>query len=477
MDKVISKEEYLNGATDEFLYIVKTYLVPLIDMRGCEKLVKKASENKELVEIHEDSGKREFYFYPSICISPDKKTPFFVKVGTYSGESIKKRLSAILSELLKAAEYNTFSGKIKKQRDYGKNNDFHRLIYKEKAFQTAFEFGMCNWIVGPDNTPVFYQVLSKLQEWSAKTYEGKKVPFGVVINLEKDQGNISANYIDFLDNDNSAVFTDGIFSGIEIDKNGGIISFITSYNSTEKQKDSSLNAVDGATLFVPYQYTNIARYCYAKKVGIIVLISGEIIIVKDGAICFAKRGNRWVSYDWTIVNASLKDYFLQDEQEKIKEIYCSLLDVSFSHTGGCLAIVKDEENISKIIKERLDLYIGGKAQSGISATSLEKMGVLKYLLHDKNQKIRGFFDIDQPLRKEIMSMDGAVAISPNGHFFCCGTIVAVSGGSSGGGRTAATKKLAELGVGIKISEDGYIEAYGQVKENEKVNIVPLFKIK
>lgn len=97
--------------------------------------------------------------------------------------------------------------------------------------------------------------------------------------------------------------------------------------------------------------------------------------------------------------------------------------------------------------------------------------------------IRSFYSIEKPLRKEILSLDGAVVVSLDGSFYCIGSIVALSGGSSGGGRTAAAKRLAQIGVGIKISEDGYIEAYGasMAEQNDSKrnasSIIPLFKIK
>lgn len=39
------------------------------------------------------------------------------------------------------------------------------------------------------------------------------------------------------------------------------------------------------------------------------------------------------------------------------------------------------------------------------------------------------------------------------------------------------QKLAQYGVGIKISEDGYIEAYGLNRNNTSSRISPLFKFK
>lgn len=175
-----------------------------------------------------------------------------------------------------------------------------------------------------------------------------------------------------------------------------------------------------------------------------------------------------------------------DIERKIKIIYNTILDVSFSHVGGCLSIIVpgiDDDEISKVIKERFDLSVAGKLPDGISSESQEKIKVLSYLLVDNNFNIRSFFELDAPLRKEILSLDGATVVSLDGSFYCAGSIVAVPSGSTGGGRTAAAKKLAHLGVGIKISEDGYVEAYGlpssktSVKSEKKERMDLLFRIR
>ena len=178
-------------------------------------------------------------------------------------------------------------------------------------------------------------------------------------------------------------------------------------------------------------------------------------------------------FDWNLVYLKLRPYFLASIEpdsldkhaeyqirDNIKSIYCTLLDVSFTHTGGCLAIVlpKNHELIDEIIKERIDLYANGTNIEGLSASSKEKAQVLTYLLSYPESTMRSFFAVEKQLRREILSLDGATVLSPNGSFYCAGSIVAVPGGSSGGGRTAAAKRLAQYGVGIKVSEDGYIEA-------------------
>ena len=248
-------------------------------------------------------------------------------------------------------------------------------------------------------------------------------------------------------------------------------------------------------IFVPYQFIDIAKHCVDEKIGIIVLTNGEILLIKNQAVCFAKRGRKWVYFDWTRVYSKLRPYFLCDIdtteeiiRKKIQSIYCTLLDVSFTHTGGCLSIVHPNKaealSDEKIVADRFDLYSEGNPLEGMSSENKEKAEILSYLLRYPEQQLQSFFELEKPLRREILSLDGATVVSLNGSFYCAGSIVAVPGGSSAGGRTAAAKQLAKFGVGIKISEDGYIEAYGiPVNNNGALDtlatsrIVPLFKFK
>lgn len=527
----------LKEAAKEFKDVVTEYLLPLIDVRGNIKLKYDASKNKELVEyIHTESGDSVFRFYPRMPHKDDPENrvaPYFCEIGTYSNESLKKRLTPILREILKVLEYNCFGNVIRKQRSYGTSNT--KLgTYKDRTIQLAFELGMCQWIVpNIENAATLHSIIFRLEDWAGRTYEGKNVPFGLVVDFgvnisqtnavsarkalqnKKDyeeKAKEEGSYLRFLKSDNSAVFTDGIFSGIRLDQNGELISFITRKTEIPPSNHDFVS-------FVPYQFEDIAQHCVANAVGIILQSNGEILIIKNRSICFAKRGNKWVSFDWERVRDNLYPYFMcgnkQDNkiiERKIKEIYCTLLDVSFSHTGGCLAIVIPgikSEDISKIIKERFDLSLSGKLPEGVSSESLEKIEILKHLVSDSVHincaeevgceqivdeadmaayhatGMNSFFKLDKPLRKEILSLDGATVVSLNGFFYCAGSIVSVHGGSSGGGRSAAAKRLAQMGVGIKISEDGYIEAYGlpigercgNEKSGSNSRIVQLFKIK
>lgn len=463
--------ENRKNAEAEFVDIVKSYMLPLFDVRGNLKSRQAPSANAELISIENTEDGDEIYFYP--CVGTQEvPSPFYCKIGLQSSAALKRPAIHILRELLKVSEYE-YGGHFSTKRYYGKSV-IRQGSYKKRSLDLAFELGMCQWLTTRlEDAITLYTVISRMIDWSSRTYEGKNVPFGIIIDFEKTVNEGHADYLHFLMNDSSAVFTDGIFSGIRLDRNGKVVSFITRDTPHQNLQQE---------IFVPYQFADIAKHCVGTVVGVIVLTNGEILLIKNQSICFAKRGQKWVCFDWTRVYSNLRPYFRRDQtlseqkiRENIRSIYCTMLDVSFSHTGGCLALVhpdKDEAlTKGKIVVDRFDLYAAGDKPENMKAENKEKAEIISYLLQQPQHTIRSFFEIEKPLRREILSLDGATVVSLNGLFYCAGSIVAVSGGSSGGGRTAAAKQLAKFGVGIKISEDGYIEAYG-IPVNEDGTLAP-----
>lgn len=465
-------------AKSEFKEIIRRYLIPLFDSPDAMSIVDGDFANKGYVlcETLAD-GKQQFRFFPS----KNKRCAYCFEVISCSSRQMANITSTILNELLKVAEYRTYGVTARKQRDYGKGAERSELV-KWRTMDLAFELGICRTLAPTyETTLTLHSIIWKMIEWSERTYEGKRVPFGLIVNLDPHSASGSISYLQFLENDSSAVFSDGVFSGISLDCKGHLLSFIT--------RDSVVpEAREEKELFVPYQFADLAKHCVGQTVGIIVQTNGEILLVKNRALCYAKRGTKWVYFDWQRVYNSIRPFFasgctVSDEEgrlviKKIKAIYCTLLDVSFAHTGGCLAVVvNDSQEINTVVKDRIDLGKDAAPPQTAEQKTKEKIEVLKYLLSDLNGHLKSFYDVEKPLRKEIMSLDGATVVSLDGNFYCAGSIVSVPGGSKGGGRTAAAEKLAEFGVGIKISEDGYIEAYGtRIQADGSKSVISLFKI-
>lgn len=497
MSKIYENEEL---AIAEFKNVITTYILPIFGAIGDLSLCHTPKKNNDYIEISNVGDRCYAEFYPQRSRQSKVESPFHFKIEIYD-EALKKAATKILAELLNLTMYSCVPP-YKIKRYYGKSGVLMKS-YLKNNLDYAFEIGMCLFLTAdPAAANTLHSIIEKMVEWSMRTYEGKNVPFGIVIDFgDAGKDKRSADYIHFLDNNSSAVLTDGMFTGILLDKHGRINTFIPNQSAHVHLITGDAKKSRGQNeIFVPYQYYELGKVCTQERVGIIALANGEIILIKNQAIAFAKRGHKWVFFDYSIIKKKLRNVFLKastDEkliEKRVNAIYCSLLDVSFSHTGGCLALVNPdaETKIDMVVKERMDIWSKTKEDSEIKSETIEKINILRHLLRLQNDvcscqendefSIRSFFDVDRELRKEILSLDGATVVSLNGDFFCAGSIVKVDGGSSGGGRTAAAKNLARFGIGIKISEDGYIEAYTKPKSCmdsfcEKDEVEMLFKFK
>lgn len=164
-------------------------------------------------------------------------------------------------------------------------------------------------------------------------------------------------------------------------------------------------------------------------------------------------------------------------------IYSTILDVSFAHTGGIIAVVNNSKlknhNILSVVDnlqvfethdKLFESYIEERkrknGKQNIKQSDLEKDFEK---LYKKRQFIKSllpvptkvlFSDIDRKLRSELCSLDGATIIDSDGYVVAFGAIIQNNSGSTGGGRTSAARKLSEFGnFAVKISTDGYIELY------------------
>lgn len=195
----------------------------------------------------------------------------------------------------------------------------------------------------------------------------------------------------------------------------------------------------------------------------------------------SKKRRKWLNFNKevfkSIIYAELrsnKESFL----DLLNEIYLSALDVSFAHSGGIIACVKEEKisslidsekNKSPILDPLDNLLPSNIVKTPKTFNSKEdKKRFLKrnFLLNIINGK--NFLTIDRKLRSELISMDGATILDFNGNVISVGAIIQNDSGSYGGGRGAAAKKLSKYGFAIKISTDGYIEVY--IEERIKYKI-------
>lgn len=418
-------------------------------------------------------------------------------------ENLNQRIVIKLNCDLNDDTLTLFSYLMKSFFKYYENSNgvlFENALISEKVNEMVLQKGLFSYVLLDDGFKNDWidDLYKCLQNWSEKTYEGHNVCFGFLINPKPNKeykylkDNHIGNLIDFISEEYSAVFTDGITSIVEIDKECNYID----YHSTLHQKELLNDNLEN--VYLPIRFAQII-YENVKddKVGVFLLVNGDIIIAQNRRISFVRRSGRWLNFSSKSFYDIISSYVNNKTISKIiNPIYCSCLDISFAHSGGIIAVideknnewVKDVKSRKKPVVSSFDLLrdrdfktfpkslisLNKKEREKIkSKASAEKESIINGLLKDLEKKItkrryiihllknnQYFQNIDRKLRADLSGLDGAIILNTEGKIIACGAIIANKAGSSGGGRGSAARTLSKYGgFAIKISTDGYIEAF------------------
>lgn len=453
---------------DEYRNFIIEYLFPLVGLIDKEIL-------DDVVELDEEVNVGNvvqegltLYFYAS------RWRLFRVKLD--ESERLTEDNVKLANRVIQAFENLSEN----KRTGSGKQNKVLNNLHRAKVYQTVVEKGICSWIVDHSQNIQIERLFNILEKWSVKTYEGRNVTLGFVIDLNK-KSTFSTEYGDwlsFLEDDAAAVLSDCIHSVIELDSNCNFVDFLS---ISHKNKIPA----DELSYRVPLRFTQVIRQYVKEKenrIGVFLLNNGDIILAKDEATRFVKRNLQWLNFSYEAFRNALKPFtekYAIGNDALLKSVFASMLDVSFSHAGGIIAIVgepwqKDKENdFETEVLHRCDNLLSGESCSVLEEAlilpeteddaegknndtrkRLLKRNVLQSLIKDED-----FEHIDRKLRSELMSLDGACILNPEGKVYSFGAIIRSDSGSTGGGRGAAAKKLSAYGMAVKISTDGYIELY------------------
>ena len=352
----------------------------------------------------------------------------------------------------------------------------------------AIEKSICASISEPETTTVMFGILTELEKWAVRTYEGKKIAIGIIINTSIDISDQpeALSYTEIMDKDFFALLSDGIGSYIEFDRKGNLLGY-TQMNRVKKLPCTS-----------PYEYEMVARYCNEKRIGLVLTKNSDFLIFKNRELLFAKRLGGWNIYSHEEVVQLLSyrgNYSLKDIR---RSIYHTALDTSFAYSGGCIVYLskdKAEQALVHInahdildeeyfeIKKRQEIENAGKLYNLQSLAFVEATYNVPYQTFLTQQhcikseclrKIiagRPFHELSRKLRLELVSMDGATVIDSDGKIIAVGAILKIEAGSEGGGRLAAATTLSKYGIAIKISQDGILKAFCPDKKTNKVKVL------
>ncbi len=349
------------------------------------------------------------------------------------------------------------------------------------------------------NTMVY--IVDALISWIGSRNEGKQPDFSFTV-LDDKEGLFDESKMEYL-----KVVTEKYFerlsvaesSSILLDKYGGIVKHI-SVDSYEKQID--LDVPDRINDII----STVSKYAYKENksfITIMLMQGRDVLIIRDGDLIFARRGAHWKVFNEKIVRENLKWKNKKFGGKLTSSIYRSLIDASFSYGGAGLAVLdvaKDEmsdEYLKKLITyideeyiydsdifDRVDNFSGNSISKAIQTSEYKNnrrksiQRVIGYNNTIRTARIINCFDgacfVDRHLLKELMSIDGSTILDKNGAIIAVGALVKKHTQiAEGGARLAAAVAISEIGLGIKISEDGKISGYrgGKPKDGSKLTAV------
>lgn len=326
-------------------------------------------------------------------------------------------------------------------------------------------------------------IIHGLESWASRTYEGSQVKLGILVNLLGDAGN-SVSYSEILNNDFFALFTDGVSSFVEFDKNGKLMGYV------------NLKKVKLVSTVSPNIFERLASICNDKRIGIVLTEKGDILVFYSHQLIFAKRNGNWGVYSHDEIIRLLQNNVSYTAKQIRTAIYNTALDCSFSYKGACIVYLNKDKTLEALahidaadiiskehfnLKKQLELeeaeklYNIGNASAIIQRFSMEYEEFLSKNQYTKTMAIRKIvankklFELDRKLIEEMTSVDGATIIDHDGTIIAVGAIIKIEAGSAGGGRLAATTTMAKYGVAIKVSQDGIMQGFsadkhGRVKQ-------------
>lgn len=313
-----------------------------------------------------------------------------------------------------------------------------------------------------------YCILSRMDQWAQKTYEGKHMPFGVIVNREFPTSP-TFDYITFLGQNYSATISDGLFSCVEVYADGSFDRHIPS------------SSLQNELYTIPYPHKGFALECCNGKVGILLTTEGDIIIVSDQKMIYSKHNGRWTHNQFDIATSLLEEHlsaiYENSRLAAAQSILSTLIDVSYSHGGACLAIADKnppdpnllrmtypmllDETDRLIVESAASESAEKKLQPNEKETDSFRITVLRQLIGQN----RIFHSLNAYLRRELLEMDGSLILGSDGIIHAVASIVNTNGASvMSGARTTAAIRLSMFGLAIKVSQDGYMTFYKQGKE-------------
>ncbi len=275
----------------------------------------------------------------------------------------------------------------------------------------------------------FLRVLEQLATWASDFYEGQPIAASIGVDPTAERAGVGLD--ELWDEPFAPVISNGLDTLVVVTPAGEV---------------ARVEAINPAVMhtFAPYRFRALAEWAKDLRVAAALTRTGELLVFQEQRLRFARRAGTWHHFTHDSVLAAIHLPFKLDARTAMYE---TLLDVSFARSGGCLAVVDRHR------RKHVARFVA--AQDLVGRASSVKARLVRDAIGTR------FQDIDRRIRAEILGLDGATILAHNGELLAVGAIVKIESGSRGGGRLAAAKTLSELGLGVKVSQDGHVSAFAE----------------
>lgn len=316
-----------------------------------------------------------------------------------------------------------------------------RARYKFASNMAFFDF-VINGNPYKDGKRTFFRnVISKLEKRAFETYEGKHRTFSCLVDAASEEiseeTTSTAKLTDFLDIKESNLFANAHRTYFLVTKEGYINKYIV--HNASLNADSEVES--SHEVFAPSQYYSIAAACQKEIVGIVLSPQGEILVFKNQTLVLSKRKGLWHYHDQSaITNVIMSKIITEDGsydkglcRQLANSIYASIIDVSFSHTGGCIGIIEEGTRIVDVDFSEKDV----KTKNSISPVTpvvLKRIMSQRVTGTDDRDETCSFTTVNRQIRAELLSLDGVTIVNQNSNYMAVGYILNHTMYAEGGGR-------------------------------------------
>ena len=227
-------------------------------------------------------------------------------------------------------------------------SNLENTVYIQKLQNVVIEKALIDSITSDIASETIIGIISSLERWATRTYEGANVSMGIFVNLATIADDTKqVNYSEIMDREFFARITDGVSAFVEFDRKGTLIGY------------TNLKNTKSAPTISPYIFDRVARTCNDKRVGIVLTTRGEILIFYARQLMFAKRNGKWCVYSHDEIIRLLYTNVSYTAKQIRRAIYNTALDCSFGYMGACIIYLNKDKtkealkliNIADIISE------------------------------------------------------------------------------------------------------------------------------